>query len=64
MSKARKCDRCHNFYEPYPQAIVVCVSHEYLDLCPACYKKLRSWIHEYEFFDSVCEETEDVPETE
>ena len=67
MSIARKCDRCHNFYDPYNCNIVIVKADDWdiqVDLCPSCQEKLEKWVSEYEFFDSVCEEAKDVPETE
>lgn len=71
MSRALKCDRCHNYYDPFDYKMVIFTDgpilsarNKHVDLCPSCQEKLEKWVHEYEFFDSVCEETEDVPETE
>lgn len=67
MSRARKCDRCHNFYDPFNYKMVIVKAdnrNKQVDLCPSCQEKLEKWVHEYEFFDSVCEEAKDVPETE
>ena len=57
MSKALKCDRCHNYYDPYKSTYLIMGSDlAGVDLCPACLGKLKKWLKEYEFFDSVCEE--------
>lgn len=67
MSRALKCDRCHNYYDPFNFEMLIVkgdVRNKHVDLCPSCQEKLEKWVNQYEFFDSVCEEAEDVPETE
>lgn len=67
MSRALKCDRCHNYYDPFDCEMMILkgyVKNKPVDLCPSCQEKLEKWVNQYEFFDSVCEEAEDVPETE
>lgn len=49
MSKAFKCDRCGNFYEPTKSQDLI-VEHfdksgsiKKQDMCPTCYGKLVDW---------------------
>ena len=57
MSKAFKCDRCKNYYDPYVGQDFSLYGHiEKVDLCPACQDKLTKWAKEYEFFECVNEE--------
>lgn len=48
MSKARKCDKCGAFYEPYRTNIIVItkdsVSSDGLDLCPDCMDTFKKWL--------------------
>ena len=65
MSKALKCDRCHNYYDPYKSTyLIMGPNMAGVDLCPACRDKLTKWLKEYEFFESVCEEEKDGQITE
>ena len=60
MSKALKCDRCHNYYDPYKSTyLIIGPNMAGVDLCPECQDKLIKLLKEYEFFDSVCEEAAD-----
>lgn len=49
MSKARKCDKCGAFYEPYRTNIVILsrdsLSADGLDLCPDCMDTLKKWLN-------------------
>ena len=49
MSKARKCDKCGAFYEPYKIDTVILAknvrSTDGLDLCPNCMNTLKLWLN-------------------
>lgn len=48
MSKAKKCDKCGAFYEPYRTNIIVItkdsLSSDGLDLCPDCMDTFKKWL--------------------
>lgn len=58
MAKARKCDRCGAYYDPYemrmgthPVDYVYCGHNDYcggsgksIDLCPNCMSELIAWL--------------------
>lgn len=49
MSKAKKCDKCGAYYEPYRTNIIIItkdlVSSDGLDLCPDCMNTLKLWFN-------------------
>ena len=49
MSKARKCDRCGAFYEPYKTDILITKNPVHpingLDLCPDCMDTFKKWLN-------------------
>lgn len=49
MSRARKCDKCGAFYEPYRANIIILpkdsLSSDSLDLCPDCMNTLKLWLN-------------------
>lgn len=50
MSKAKKCDRCGNYYDLYDHDIEISKSREYykyIDLCPKCHEALKDWLNIY-----------------
>lgn len=46
MSKAKKCDRCGKYYDPYSTEILLAEGalQNVIDLCPECEKELKQWI--------------------
>ena len=53
MSEARKCDRCHVFYEIKPMVFnyitigvrnIIGISGKSYDLCPNCVELLNKWL--------------------
>lgn len=49
MSKAKKCDRCGAFYEPYKTDIIIITKNSLqadgLDLCPDCMDTFKKWLN-------------------
>lgn len=48
MSKAKKCDKCGAFYEPYKTGIIILsntMPQEGLDLCPECMDTFKKWLN-------------------
>lgn len=49
MSKAKKCDKCGAFYEPYKTTILIltekCLTRDGLDLCPDCMDTFKKWLN-------------------
>lgn len=49
MSRARKCDKCGAFYEPYRTNIAILsrdsLSADGLDLCPDCMDTFKKWLN-------------------
>lgn len=48
MSKAKKCDKCGAFYEPYKTDIIIITKNSLqadgLDLCPDCMDTFKKWL--------------------
>lgn len=47
MSRAYKCDRCGKLYEYNTEprrSVIIHIDEKLKDLCPDCYKQLRSWL--------------------
>ncbi len=49
MSKAKKCDKCGAFYEPYKTGIIILSnaipSMDGVDLCPDCMDTFKKWLN-------------------
>lgn len=49
MSKAKKCDKCGAFYEPYKTDTIILtknvLSTDGLDLCPDCMDTFKKWLN-------------------
>ena len=49
MSKAKKCDKCGAFYEPYKTDTIILtknvMSTDGLDLCPDCMDTFKKWLN-------------------
>lgn len=49
MSKARKCDRCGAFYEPYKTDTIILTKNvtsiDGVDLCPDCMDTFKKWFN-------------------
>lgn len=49
MSKAKKCDKCGAFYEPYQTNIIILteksLTRDGLDLCPDCMDTFKKWLN-------------------
>lgn len=54
MSKAKKCDRCGELFEPFQEDIWVTERTAFCsaprDLCPECYEQLYKWFKDPEPF--------------
>lgn len=48
MSKAFKCDRCKNYYDPYKTTTIVVTENLNVDLCRGCTDILKKWLKEYD----------------
>lgn len=48
MSKAKKCDRCGRYYDPYYTEILLAkgMLQNVIDLCPECEEQLTDWLSE------------------
>lgn len=46
MSKAKKCDRCGKYYDPYKNEILLATGslQNVIDLCPECKGELTDWL--------------------
>lgn len=46
MSKAKKCDRCEKYYDPYKNEILLAKGslQDIIDLCPECKEELTDWL--------------------
>ena len=56
MSRAKKCDRCGNYYDLYDHDIEIiksAVLHEYIDLCPRCHEDLKDWLSIYKVKECI-----------
>lgn len=49
MSKAKKCDKCGAFYEPYKTEIIILSNAiptmDGVDLCPDCMDTFKKWLN-------------------
>lgn len=65
MSKALKCDRCKNYYDPYKHMLTIMYADKIardggcVDLCPGCLDLLERWLKEYEVSDEAADQRTD-----